>query len=173
LPSSGGSADAYVWFTSIDETNSIWTKRAILMESKKAFGLLREPTHEDLLMIDKLKKVANDIPFHSMSVDGTKTVFARHGSPTRNGLTLLRQKKRGYSPLLPSLLLAVLSESFSLPRVSTVYAEKEIFTLSLGTSIEPHRRQESSRNRMGYPFKWVVSSVTFGLLLLFTQGMIE
>ncbi len=65
---------ALVWFTSTDETNSAWTKRAILMELKKAFGLLREPTEADLLIIDKLKKTMNDIPFHSMSIDGTKTV---------------------------------------------------------------------------------------------------
>jgi len=43
------------------------------MELKKAFALLREPTEEDLLIIEKLRKIANDIPFHSMSVDGTKT----------------------------------------------------------------------------------------------------
>ena len=43
------------------------------MELKKAFGLLREPTEEDLPTIDWLKKRANDIPFHSMSVDGAKT----------------------------------------------------------------------------------------------------
>ncbi len=65
---------ALVWFTPTDETAFAWTKRAILMESKKAFGLLREPTEEDLLIIDKLKAIVNDMPFHSMSVDGTKTV---------------------------------------------------------------------------------------------------
>ncbi len=65
---------ALIWFTPTDETNSNWTKRAILMESKKAFGLLSEPTEEDLLIMDKLKRIANNVPFHSMSVDGTKTV---------------------------------------------------------------------------------------------------
>jgi hypothetical protein len=65
---------ALVWFTPAGATAFTWTKRAILMEAKKAFGLLREPTEEDLLIIDKLKKIANDVPFHSMSVDGTKTV---------------------------------------------------------------------------------------------------
>jgi hypothetical protein len=64
---------ALVWFTFTDETASAWTKRAILMELKKAFSLLREPTEEDFPVIDKLKRIANDIPFHSMSVDGTKT----------------------------------------------------------------------------------------------------
>ena len=64
---------ALVWFTPTDETADIWTKRAILMEVKKTFSLLREPTEEDLPIIDRLKKQANDIPFHSMSVDGTKT----------------------------------------------------------------------------------------------------
>ena len=63
---------ALVWFTATDES-SAWTKRAILMELKKAFSLLREPTEEDLATINKLKQMANDIPFHSMSVDGAKT----------------------------------------------------------------------------------------------------
>ena len=64
---------ALVWFTLTDETTSAWTKRAILMELKKAFSLLREPTKKTLPTINRLKKMANDIPFHSMSVDGTKT----------------------------------------------------------------------------------------------------
>ena len=64
---------ALVWFTLTDETTSAWTKRAILMELKKAFNLLRESTEEDLATINKLRQMANDIPFHSMSVDGAKT----------------------------------------------------------------------------------------------------
>ena len=64
---------ALVWFSPTDETADAWAKRAILMELKKAFGLLREPTEEDLPIINWLKKRANDIPFHSMSVDGAKT----------------------------------------------------------------------------------------------------
>ena len=56
-----------------DEIADTWTKRAILMELKKAFGLLREPTEEDLPTIASLKKTATDIPFHSLSVDGTRT----------------------------------------------------------------------------------------------------
>jgi hypothetical protein len=65
---------AIIWFTPTDEADIQWTKRAILVEAKKAFGLLREPTEENLLIIVKPKKIANAIPFHSMSVDGTKTV---------------------------------------------------------------------------------------------------
>ena len=68
-----GFSVALVWFTPTDKAASAWTKRAILMDLKKAFGQLRGPTEEDLLIIDKLKKTANDIFFHSMSVDGTKT----------------------------------------------------------------------------------------------------
>ena len=64
---------ALVWFTPTDETTSAWTKRAILMEQRKAFSLLRKPTQEDLLIIDRLKKMATDIPFQSMSVDGAET----------------------------------------------------------------------------------------------------
>jgi hypothetical protein len=65
---------ALVWFTLTDETADAWTKRAILMEAKKAFGLLREPTEDDLPIIEKLRQIGSDIPFHSMSVDGTKTI---------------------------------------------------------------------------------------------------
>ena len=64
---------ALVWFSHTDGTADTWTKRAILMELKKAFGLLRGPTEEDFPAIDKLKRIASRIPFHSMSVDGAKT----------------------------------------------------------------------------------------------------
>ena len=70
---------ALVWFTLTDETVGTWTKRAILMELRKAFSLLREPIDEDLPTINTLKKMANDIPFHSMSVDGTKTTLMDEG----------------------------------------------------------------------------------------------
>lgn len=64
---------APVWFSPANKITATWTKRAILMELKKAFSLLREPTEEDLPVIDNLKKIADNIPFHSMSVDGKKT----------------------------------------------------------------------------------------------------
>ena len=70
---------ALVWFTRTDETADAWAKRAILMELKKAFGLLREPTEEDFPAINRLKRIANAIPFHSMSVDGTKTTPMNEG----------------------------------------------------------------------------------------------
>jgi hypothetical protein len=64
---------ALTWFTSSNEVTGTWTKRAILLELKKAFALLREPLEDDLPIIGKLKAIASDIPFHSMSVDGDKT----------------------------------------------------------------------------------------------------
>jgi hypothetical protein len=63
---------ALIWYTPPNDVPGEWTKRAIVMELKKAFGLLRGPTEEDLPIIDRLKKIANDMPLHSISVDGVK-----------------------------------------------------------------------------------------------------
>jgi hypothetical protein len=64
---------ALTWFTPSNEVSGAWTKRGILLEPEKAFALLREPLDDDLPTINKLKTIANDIPFHSMSVDGEKS----------------------------------------------------------------------------------------------------
>ena len=64
---------ALTWFTPSNEISGAWTKRAILLELRKAFALLREPLDDDMPIITKLKATASDIPFHSMSVDGEKT----------------------------------------------------------------------------------------------------
>ncbi len=63
-----------LWFTPTSEELAAWTKRAILMEVRKALGLLREPTQDDLEVIEKLKAIARDLPLASLSVDGEKTV---------------------------------------------------------------------------------------------------
>ena len=64
---------ALVWFTPSNKSPAGWTKRAIMMELKKALGLLKEPLDDDLPTIRRLKAVASDIPLHSASVDGAKT----------------------------------------------------------------------------------------------------
>lgn len=68
---------ALIWFTPSEGIAEAWTKRAILVELKKAFALLREPRDDDLPMITKLKATAKDIPFQSLSVDGEKTEPAK------------------------------------------------------------------------------------------------
>jgi len=64
---------AVVWFTPSGNNPLAWTKRAIMLDLKKAFAVLREPLDDDLRVIRGLEKIANAIPFHSMSVDGEKT----------------------------------------------------------------------------------------------------
>ncbi len=64
---------ALTWFTLSNDVPGTWTKRAILLELRKAFSLLREPLEDDLPIISKLKAIASHIPFHSMSVDGEET----------------------------------------------------------------------------------------------------
>ena len=61
------------WFTPSNEVSGTWIKRAILLELRKTFALLREPLEDGIPIIRKLKVAANEIPFHSMSVDGEKT----------------------------------------------------------------------------------------------------
>jgi hypothetical protein len=66
-----------LWFSpaddaSADTTPGAWTKRAILMELDKAFRLLREPTEDDLPVVQYLSR-SKDIPLASLSVDGVKT----------------------------------------------------------------------------------------------------
>ena len=68
---------ALTWFTPSNEVSGAWTKRAILLELRKAFALLREPLEDDIPIINKLRAIASEIPFHSMSVDGEKTEGGR------------------------------------------------------------------------------------------------
>ena len=66
-------AVALVWLTPSNEIREEWTKRAIMVDLKKAFALLSEPLADDLPALRRLKAIANDIPFQTMSVDGVKT----------------------------------------------------------------------------------------------------
>ena|SRR5271157_3132137 len=63
-----------LWFAPTDDTLTAWTKRAILMEVRKAAALLREPAQADLPVIERLKTIARDLPLVSMGVDGEKTI---------------------------------------------------------------------------------------------------
>jgi hypothetical protein len=63
-----------LWFTPTDDAHTSWTKRAILMEIRKALTLLREPTAEDAPLIEMLKTIGRNLPLVSMGVDGEKTV---------------------------------------------------------------------------------------------------
>lgn len=65
---------ALVWYTLADGTTKKWTKRVMIMSTKKATSLLREPNKEDLRIIEKVKSAVNSIPVSSASRDGEFTM---------------------------------------------------------------------------------------------------
>jgi hypothetical protein len=65
---------ALTWYAPTDETLEKWTKRVMIFDVKKATGLLREPTAEDLPIIEKIRSTAAGIPVSSASRDGEFTL---------------------------------------------------------------------------------------------------
>ena len=65
---------AMVWYAPSDEDPSTWTKRVMVMDLKKALGLLREPAKSDQQIIAKLKRISPGIPISSAGRDGEFTM---------------------------------------------------------------------------------------------------
>jgi len=64
---------ALEWFSPAGGQPGTWTKRVMIMDVKKALGLLREPTAEDQEVISRIKNVAASLPITSASRDGEFT----------------------------------------------------------------------------------------------------
>ncbi len=64
---------ALEWFTPSGPDPSSWTKRVMIMDVKKALGLLREPGPADLPVLEGLRKIAASLPVSSASRDGEFT----------------------------------------------------------------------------------------------------
>jgi len=64
---------ALEWFAPSGGEPKTWTKRVMIMDVKKALGLLREPTEEDQEVIARIRKVAASLPIASASRDGEFT----------------------------------------------------------------------------------------------------
>ena len=65
---------ALVWYSPADDALTAWTKRVMIMEVRKALGLLREPDTADQRIIRKIKSIAHTIPVSSASRDGEFTM---------------------------------------------------------------------------------------------------
>jgi|GEM_PF-4199653 len=65
---------AVTWYAPADESLENWTKRVMILEVRKAAGLFREPSEEDLPIIGKIKSIAHSIPVYSASRDGEFTL---------------------------------------------------------------------------------------------------
>ncbi len=65
---------ALVWYSSSEESPKTWTKRVLIMNSRKAAALLREPNKEDQRTIARLKKISATLPISSASRDGEFTM---------------------------------------------------------------------------------------------------
>ena len=65
---------ALVWYTPVAASSTGWTKRVLIMETRKALALLREPGDADRTVLVRLKAVAATIPVSSASRDGEFTL---------------------------------------------------------------------------------------------------
>ncbi len=65
---------ALTWYAPVDETLQRWTKRVMIMEVRKAAGLLREPAAEDGPLIERIRSLSPSIPVSSASRDGEFTL---------------------------------------------------------------------------------------------------
>ena len=65
---------ALVWYSPADQALKKWTKRVMIMDIRKALGLLREPEKADRRIIARIKSIANSIPVSSASRDGEFTM---------------------------------------------------------------------------------------------------
>ncbi len=65
---------AMEWYSSADAALTRWTKRVMIMDTRKALGLLREPEKADLPIIESIKAQAAGIPVSSASRDGEFTM---------------------------------------------------------------------------------------------------
>jgi hypothetical protein len=64
---------ALTWFTPADDSLEKWTKRVMIVDIRKALGLLREPNGEDQPVIARIKSIAHTLPVSSASRDGEFT----------------------------------------------------------------------------------------------------
>jgi hypothetical protein len=64
---------ALEWYAAVDEALKKWTKRVMILDLKKALGLLREPTEDDRPTIARVKSVAASLPVAAASRDGEFT----------------------------------------------------------------------------------------------------
>jgi len=65
---------AVTWYAPADESLEKWTKRVMILDVRKAAGLLREPNEEDLPIIGRIKSIAHTIPVYAASRDGEFTL---------------------------------------------------------------------------------------------------
>lgn len=65
---------ALEWYSAADPALRKWTKRVMIMDTRKALALLREPENADLAIIEKIKALAGSIPVSSASRDGEFTM---------------------------------------------------------------------------------------------------
>ena len=65
---------ALEWYSALDSSLERWAKRVMILDLKKAFGLLRETSADDWPAIDKVKSVAFKLPISSAGRDGEFTI---------------------------------------------------------------------------------------------------
>ena len=65
---------ALTWYAPADDTLETWTKRVMILDIRKAMGLLREPNDEDVPIMDRIKSIAHTIPVFAASRDGEFTL---------------------------------------------------------------------------------------------------
>ena len=65
---------ALEWYSAVASNGASWTKRVMILELKKACGLLREPTADDWSTIELIKSIAHKLPIVSASRDGEFTL---------------------------------------------------------------------------------------------------
>ena len=65
---------ALQWYAPADESAEKWTKRVMILDIRKAAGLLREPSEDDRPIIDRIKSIAHSLPVSSASRDGEFTL---------------------------------------------------------------------------------------------------
>jgi hypothetical protein len=65
---------ALTWYAPTDEAPQKWTKRAMIMEIRKALGILREPNEDDQPIIARIKSISASLPVSSASRDGEFTI---------------------------------------------------------------------------------------------------
>jgi hypothetical protein len=64
---------ALTWYAAADDALEKWTKRVMMLEIRKALGILREPNEDDQPIIDRIKSISASLPIASASRDGEFT----------------------------------------------------------------------------------------------------
>ena len=65
---------ALTWYAPAEKVPAKWTKRAMIMEIRKALGILRELNEDDRPVIDEIKSISAQLPVSSASRDGEFTM---------------------------------------------------------------------------------------------------